>query len=437
METLQEKLKAITAQCEAIESAAQTMGRDLTQEEFDKIESLVKEGEGIKAEIEAVNARKSVLDKAKGLKSFGEAPAPKQSQAKAHIEVKEGFEEDPKGGFKSHREFLSAVMRAENGVSDQRLEYFAAVGSDEHSGGDSSRGGFLIPTAFSNEILTTSPEANPIANLTRKIPMDSTSVKIPARVDKNHSSSVSGGLTVSRSAETIEKTSSRTQLERIGMEANSLFGVAFATEELLADSPSTFMALVSSGFQDEISSKLFDEILNGTGVGEYEGIMNNPAVVSVAKETGQSAATIVFENIANMRARCWGFNRAVWLANYDCLPTLAQMKQTVGASGVPAWQASARDGEPDRLWGRPIYFTEYTETVGTNGDIVLANFSEYLEGEYQPLQNAESIHVRFLNHERAFKFWMRNDGRGWWRSALTPKKGANTLSPFVTLATRA
>ena len=39
-----------------------------------------------------------------------------------------------------------------------------------------------------------------------------------------------------------------------------------------------------------------------------------------------------------------------------------------------------------------------------------------------------------LEHERVFKFWIRNAGAPWWSSALTPKKGADTLSPFVVIA---
>jgi hypothetical protein len=49
----------------------------------------------------------------------------------------------------------------------------------------------------------------------------------------------------------------------------------------------------------------------------------------------------------------------------------------------------------------------------------------------------ESIHVRFAQNEKAFRATTRNDGQLWWRTALTPKKGANTLSPVVTLAVRA
>jgi len=56
--------------------------------------------------------------------------------------------------------------------------------------------------------------------------------------------------------------------------------------------------------------------------------------------------------------------------------------------------------------------------------------------EYYQRQSAESVHVRFVNHERTFKFWLRNAGAPWWRSALTPNKSSVTLSPFVTLAAR-
>jgi hypothetical protein len=84
--------------------------------------------------------------------------------------------------------------------------------------------------------------------------------------------------------------------------------------------------------------------------------------------------------------------------------------------------------------GRPLIFSEYMQALGTLGDLTLINWTQYLEGTYQPLQSAESIHVRFVNAERAFRFMLRNDAAPWWRSALTPKNGADTLSPYVALA---
>jgi HK97 family phage major capsid protein len=242
---------------------------------------------------------------------------------------------------------------------------------------------------------------------------------------------------VTRRPETVDATSSRMKFEQVVMQANSLFGFAYATEEILSDSPTSFTTLLARGFNQQFSSHLINERLRGGGVGEFEGILNSPALITVAKEGGQAADTILYENIKKMRSRCWGYGMAIWLANHDTLPELMSLVQVVGTGGVPVYQPSARDGEPDRLLGRPIFYTEYCDTIGDVGDIILANWGEYLEGTYQTLQNAESIHVRFVQHERAFKFWLRNDARGWWKSVLTPKNGAATMSPFVVLAARA
>src|SRR5690606_4983645 len=108
-----------------------------------------------------------------------------------------------------------------------------------------------------------------------------------------------------------------------------------------------------------------------------------------------------------------------------------------GAGGlVTIYQASAREDRPDMLLGRPIFYSEHASPVGEEGDLLLVNWSQYLEGLYQPIQSAESVHVRFVNHERAFKFWLRNAGAPWWRAPLTPNQSAVTLSPIVTLETR-
>ena len=65
------------------------------------------------------------------------------------------------------------------------------------------------------------------------------------------------------------------------------------------------------------------------------------------------------------------------------------------------------------------------------------DFDQYAKSnDYNGETFAESVHVRFLNNERAFRVVARNAGRSWWRSALTPKNG-DTLSPFVALGARA
>ena len=75
--------------------------------------------------------------------------------------------------------------------------------------------------------------------------------------------------------------------------------------------------------------------------------------------------------------------------------------------------------------------------MGDAGDLILAVWSEYLEGIYQAMNMAESIHVRFVENERAFRFTMRCGGAPWWRTALTPHKSAATLTPYVRINARA
>lgn len=345
------------------------------------------------------------------------------------------------GGFQTPREYLAAVLQAtvSNRV-DPRLKSLTvkkAVGSDEASGVQDAYGGYLLPIGFSPEILKLDPEEDVIGALTRKVPMDKAIIKIPARVDKNHTTSVAGGLRFYRREDTTETSSSRTEYEQISLEAHNLMGISFATEELLYDSPTSFATLVADGFKDQLTYHLINERINGTGIGEYLGVMRSPALVTVAKETGQAADTITYQNVVKMRSRCWGYKDAVWLANHDTMPQLMSIAHpSASGSYIPAWQPSARDDHPDMFFGRPIYFTEYTATLGDAGDMLCVNWREYLEGTYQPMQTAESIHVRFVNHERAFKFWTRNAGMPWWRSALTPKNSTTTLSPYVALGAR-
>ncbi len=435
MKRLKDRQAALVKQANALLEAASNEDRELTAEQDATYKVTTTELDGIKASIKREEDLAQYHAEATPLELDGPT---------THVigTVKPAFEKDPKRGFESPRDFLMSVLKfsgqPSKQVSDDRLRFLATAGSDEQGGYSDPYGGFLVPTAFSPDFLSLRPEDDPIGGRTTKVPMTSPKVEIPARVDKDHTTSVSGGLTVSRRAETQAQSAARMQMEKVVLSAYSLFGLAYASEEILTDSPISFAAILEQGFRDQFTYHLINERLNGTGVGEMEGIMNAPALVTVNKDANQTNTTVTATNILNMRARCWKYSNAIWLANHDVLPGLTGIALVIGTNQWPValYQQSMREDTPDMLMGRPIFYTEYCKTLGTAGDIVLANWAEYLEGTYQPLQSAESIHVRFVNHERTFKFWLRNGGKSWWRSALTPKNSTSTLSPFVTLAGR-
>jgi HK97 family phage major capsid protein len=79
---------------------------------------------------------------------------------------------------------------------------------------------------------------------------------------------------------------------------------------------------------------------------------------------------------------------------------------------------------------------EFCSTIGDLYDIVLGDFSQYLLIEKGGVEEAESIHVRFLYDESCYRFIARNNGQPMHDSPITPLNGSNTLSPFVALAER-
>lgn len=418
-----DEAEALSLLEELSEEQAATLASNL--DDARSLQAQADEADALAAKVAATRAELSAARPAPA--GIAAAGAPVPAQPKAAV--------DPKAGFGRFGEFLLSAMDAGRGRKfDARLAPLAAAGSDEQGGYSAPYGGFAVPEGFMAELLTVSPEADMISGLVQQIPMQSPSVKIPARVDKNHATSVTGGLRVYRRAEADQVSASRMQMEQVHLEAHSLMGLAYVTEELLQDSPLSMLAIMEQGFRDEFSAELMDERINGDGVGRSLGILNSGCLVSVAKESGQTADTIVVANVLKARARCWGYDNAVWIANHNALPQIAQLTLT-GTGGASLFSLGDGTG-PSTLLGKPIIFTEFCPTVGDQGDLICANLTQYLEGIYQGVTGAESMHVRFVENERAFRFTMRRAGQPWWRSALTPRNG-DSLSPFVAIAARA
>jgi HK97 family phage major capsid protein len=407
-----------------------------------------KDYEALEAQIEPLNKsierEQRFLDAQRSMEPVRNrnADTPAESAARDGVgAIQDNWQKDPNCGYARPRDFLLEVIEASRpgGELSARMKFLAAAGSDEQGGHSDPHGGFFVPEGMSPRLLSVGIEADPTISRVTQIPMTSPIVKFNARVDKNHTSSVSGGLRVYRRAETQEPTASRQEFEQVKLEATGQFGLAFITEELLERSIVSFVAMLEAGFRDEFASEGLRERIRGTGVGEPLGVLKSPALISVAKENMQAADTINGTNIVNMRSRIWNYERAIWIANHDTFPKLIGAHIPGTNTDIYLFTPGNGTDVPATLFGRPIFFSEFASTVGDLGDLLLCDWSQYLWGTLgsRNPRRAESIHVRFLNHERTFKFWVENDGQPWWRSALTPKNGANTLSPFVTLAERA
>lgn len=348
-----------------------------------------------------------------------------------------------KDKFKSFGEQMAAVMRAgaPGGRTDPRL-LNVATGLGESV---SSDGGFLVQPDFANDLLQDVFQTGVLASRCRRQPISGTAngIKINGVDEKSRASTRYGGIIGYWADEAAEKTASKPKFRQIELSLKKLIGLCYATDELMQDA-AALETFVKNAFSGEFGFLLDDAIYNGTGAGMPLGFMNAGCLVTVDKETGQAANTVVAENIIKMYSRRFAGQTGnyVWLYNQNIEPQLFTMSVSVGTGGIPIYMppGGLSDAPYARLMGLPAIAVEQAAALGTTGDISLVNLQNgYILAEKGGIKSDMSIHVRFIYDEQVFRFVLRVDGQPVRSTALTPYKGGSgaTQSHFVTLATRA
>jgi HK97 family phage major capsid protein len=357
--------------------------------------------------------------------------------------ARKGMEFTPRADthYRSLGEQLQSVFKhymSKGADTDPRLVR-APTGAAEV---DPTGGGFLVQVDFAASIFMLAHDMGEILSRVSKLPISANSngIKMPG-VDETSRATGSrwGGVASYWVGEGTTVTPTKPKFRIIEFDLKKLMSVMYTTDELLQDS-TALTTIASQAFSEEVMFMTEDAVFEGAGAGLPLGVMNSPALITLPKATGQAAATIVKENVDGMWARCWArsMKNATWFINQDALPQLMQMNQAVGTGGqlvyLPPGGLSATPFST--LYGREVVWTEYNNTLGTAGDILLADFSQYMLVDKNGVQAATSMHVAFLTDEMVFRITYRVDGKPMWTVPLTPFKGSNTKSPFVALANR-
>jgi HK97 family phage major capsid protein len=416
-------------QAEGILSRAEGEGRELTADERRKFDLASGKAEELARQISEAerNLRAAGLDRSdfNPMQAFFGGAAPSGRH------------------FRSLGEQLKAIVQAgtPGGKVDERLHQVTveerASGLNEAIG---SEGGFLLETGFSLDLLNAGMAAARIAPrcATFPVPERSNSIELPTIAETSRATgSRFGGLQLHWLGEAGEKQASKPAFRKLKLELKKLVGLCYVTDELLADA-TVLEAFLKRAFASEFAFMVDDCILRGSGAGVPLGILNSPALVTVAAETGQAPATIVYANIVKMLARlpASSMGKAVWLVNPDTLPQLLTMSVSVGTGGAPVFVVNASGPAPGTLFGMPVIPTEQCSTLGQVGDILLCDFSHYLLATKGGLQTATSIHLRFAFDESVIRLVYRLDGMPDLSAPVTPYQGTASQSPFVALAAR-
>lgn len=347
--------------------------------------------------------------------------------------VRDRAEDKP---FESLTDFLRSVKRAAAGLVEPRLAVRAATGMGI---GTDSDGGFMVPEQFAEGVVTRAFTGGAILRRVKRIPIAGNQYHMTL-IDETSRATGSrwGGVRGYRLGEGTAPTVSKPKTRRATLDVTKKIGVAvWASEEQLQDAPATD-AILSEAMSQELTWILESEIWSGIGGAQCLGINNSGSLVTQAKVTSQTAATIVAGNATDMNARLWtgSHGSAAWFIGQMALGQLPQM--VIGQQPVWLPPTGLVGSSPfGTLLGKPIEVVEYASVLGTVGDFNLFDLSQYAIGEKPGNGLTRSIHVKFLEGEEVFRQIVRVDGLPLWNSTLTLADGTTTVSPFITLATRA
>lgn len=333
------------------------------------------------------------------------------------------------GNFKSFGDFLATLG---SGRYDERIQALSVAASGSNFGS----GGVMVPERFLAESLHPPGEAELVLPRARLFPMNEGTLNVSAldALDETDGT-MFGGFVSEWIAENGEFTARTPKTTRITLTRKKLGIFTVSSNELVSDSAyeSQLVPAMAAAIADFRDQAFF----TGNGVGKPRGILSDPALVVVAKETGQAAATITSENLDKMYSRLHPrlVRNAEWFCSPTCIPQLLRLTRTVGTAGQVIPVLNEVSGG-FYLYGLPLHVTSKLPTLGNQGDVLLADLSQYGVGMSRGIAIDRSEHARFERDQIAWRAVFRCDGQGLWRGPFKPRNG-DTLSWCVTLAERA
>jgi HK97 family phage major capsid protein len=119
---------------------------------------------------------------------------------------------------------------------------------------------------------------------------------------------------------------------------------------------------------------------------------------------------------------------AVWICSPAVLEQLLLLSDTAGTYIFGASIGGVAEGLDLRIFGRPLFVSDCLSDLGTEGDLILVDFSQYGLGLRNPIALEKSEHFYFASDQTVFRALVRLAGVPLIDKAITPVNGGETLS---------
>ncbi len=226
-------------------------------------------------------------------------------------------------------------------------------------------GGYLVPTEFETQIVKGLEEANVVRSIAKVI---STNVERKIAI-------AASGSTAVWTAENGSIPVSDVTFGQKTLDAFKLTDQIKVSNELLQDSMFSIEAYLAEEFSRALGVAEEEAFCVGTGTGQPTGIFTaNGGTVCT---TANSGSAITFDDIVSLiHALKSPYRRNAVFLTHDT--TVSAMRKLKDNNGAYLWQPSLQAGQPDRLFGYPLYTSPYAPVIAAGAlPIAFGDFSHY------------------------------------------------------------
>lgn len=278
-------------------------------------------------------------------------------------------------------------------------------------------GGYLVPEEFRNIMIMYDAEETLVWSKATVWPMGGEKIQFP-KLQQNPDVQDEGfdhfaGVSFEWTEEGGEKAETEPAFGMVEMIVHELAGYTEITNTLLDDSVINLINYLTRLFRAAWYYYTDKSFIQGTGGKQPLGIINDPSILSVYRQT---ADTIEVQDVLNMEARMPSVfdSNAVWFITKQGRAALRG--QTVTASSkelvLQEMYTDLAKGYDMTILGKPAFLADgKIPALGSSGDLILGTWSWYYIGFRQDFSMDSSRHFKFRNNRTALRCSGRLDGQ--------------------------
>lgn len=284
------------------------------------------------------------------------------------------------------------------------------------SEGVDSSGGYLVPPEFNAMMIMYDAEPTLVWNRATVWPMAGEKLSFP-KLQQNPDVDAGGfdhfaGVSFEWTEEGGEKPDTQPDFGLVEMIVHELAGYTEITNTLLDSSAVNLINFLTRVFRAAWYWRTDKEFITGTGGKKPLGIVNDPSVLIVNRT---DVGTVTVDDILAMEAKLPAVfdPNSVWFISKKARAKLRGQKVSETSKEL-VLQESYRDfaeGYAATLLGRPVFLADgKIPALGSTGDIVLGNWSQYYIGFNNNFTMDSSRHFQFKKNRTALRCSGRVDG---------------------------